>query len=50
MRATASSRSEAAASPCGGGRLEFVFCDVFTFRGDAIGRIETYQVNLSGLV
>jgi len=31
----------------GGGSLEFVFCDVFTFTGDAIGRLETYQVNLS---
>lgn len=31
----------------GGGSLEFVFCDVFTFTGDAISRLETYQVNLS---
>jgi uncharacterized protein len=30
----------------GGGGLEFVFCDVFTFTGDAISRLETYQVNL----
>jgi len=30
----------------GGGRLEFVFCDVFTFTGDAISHLETYQVNL----
>jgi ketosteroid isomerase-like protein len=30
-----------------GGRLEFVFCDVFTFTGDAISRLETYQVNAS---
>jgi uncharacterized protein len=30
-----------------GGALEFVFSDVFTFNRDAIGRIETYQVNLS---
>lgn len=30
-----------------GGRLEFVFCDVFDFRGDRISRLETYQVNLS---
>jgi uncharacterized protein len=30
----------------GGGRLEFVFCDVFTFTGNAISRLETYQVNL----
>jgi ketosteroid isomerase-like protein len=32
-----------------GGRLEFVFSDVFTFNGDAISRVESYQVNLSGL-
>ncbi len=31
-----------------GGRLEFVFADVFTFTGDSISRLETYQVNLSG--
>ncbi|MGH3785039.1 MAG: hypothetical protein ACRDRG_00450 [Pseudonocardiaceae bacterium] len=30
----------------GGGSLEFVFCDVFTFIGDAIS-LETYQVNLT---
>lgn len=30
----------------GGGNLEFVFCDVFTFTGDAISRLDTYQVNL----
>jgi uncharacterized protein len=30
-----------------GGHLEFVFCDVFTFTGDAISRLETFQVNLS---
>lgn len=30
-----------------GGMLEFVFCDVFTFAGDAISRLDTYQVNLS---
>ncbi len=36
-----------AAAKAGGGTLEFVFSDVFTFNGDAIGRIETYQVNLS---
>lgn len=29
-----------------GGRLEFVFCTVFTFRAGAIGRVESYQVNL----
>jgi uncharacterized protein len=31
----------------GGDALEFVFCDVFTFSGDLISRLETYQVNLS---
>jgi uncharacterized protein len=31
----------------GGGRLDFVFCDVFTFAGDAISHLETYQVNLA---
>jgi ketosteroid isomerase-like protein len=30
-----------------GDRLTFVFCDVFTFTGDKISRLETYQVNLS---
>src|SRR5688572_12018543 len=30
-----------------GGVLSFVFCDVFTFTGDKISRLETYQVNLS---
>ena len=30
-----------------GGVLSFVFCDVFTFGGDQISRLETYQVNLS---
>jgi ketosteroid isomerase-like protein len=29
-----------------GGTLAFVFCDVFTFAGEAIRRVETYQVNL----
>ncbi|WP_067694316.1 nuclear transport factor 2 family protein [Nocardia jejuensis] len=33
-----------------GGRLEFLFCDVFTFSGEQISRLETYQVNLSGTV
>ena len=28
----------------GGGRPTFVFCDVFTFTGDAISRLETYHV------
>ena len=31
----------------GGGSLEFVLSDVFTFTGDAISRLETCQVNLS---
>jgi ketosteroid isomerase-like protein len=30
-----------------GNLLRFVFCDVFTFSGDKINRLETYQVNLS---
>jgi ketosteroid isomerase-like protein len=30
-----------------GTTLEAVFCDVFTFVGDKINRLETYQVNLS---
>ena len=30
-----------------GTTLEAVFCDVFTFVGDKIDRLETYQVNLS---
>lgn len=33
-----------------GGRLTFVFSDVFTFTGDAISRLESYQVNLSGSI
>ncbi len=28
--------------------LDAVFCDVFTFAGDRIRRLETYQVTLSG--
>ena len=28
----------------GGERVRFVFCDVFTFTGDAISRLETYLV------
>jgi uncharacterized protein len=31
-----------------GGRFYFTFCDVFTFEGEKIGRLETYQVNLQG--
>ncbi|WP_281286854.1 hypothetical protein [Nonomuraea turkmeniaca] len=30
-----------------GGTLRFVCCDVFTFTGEAISRLETCQVNLS---
>jgi ketosteroid isomerase-like protein len=29
-----------------GTRLEFVFCDVFTFDGDLVKRVETYLVNV----
>ena len=29
-----------------GGRLEFVFCEVFTFTGDAISRLESCQANI----
>jgi uncharacterized protein len=31
----------------GGERLKFAFCEVFTFAGDAVGRIDTYHVWLS---
>lgn len=31
-----------------GVQREFLFCDVFTFEGDAISRVETYQVQLRG--
>lgn len=31
----------------GGGRFDFVFCDVFTFNGDLISRLDTYLVGLS---
>ena len=41
--AAGTGRAEIAA----GGTLEFVFCDLFVFTGDAISRLETYQVNLS---
>ena len=30
----------------GGDATEFVFCEVFTFRGDAVSRLDTYHVNL----
>jgi hypothetical protein len=29
-----------------GTKLEFVFCDVFTFDGDLVKRVETYLVNV----
>jgi uncharacterized protein len=32
----------------GGDVLRFRFADVFTFTGDLISRLETYQVNLDG--
>lgn len=28
-------------------RREFVFCEVFTFTGDAVSRLDTYHVWLS---
>ncbi|HEY0640309.1 MAG TPA: nuclear transport factor 2 family protein [Pseudonocardiaceae bacterium] len=31
-----------------GGRVEFLFCDIFTFRGDAISHLASYQTNLNG--
>lgn len=31
-----------------GGDFRFAFCDVFTFRGDLICRVESYVVPLSG--
>ena len=31
----------------GGERFAFVFCDVFTFRGDLISRLESYLVGLT---
>ena len=31
-----------------GGEFRFAFCDVFTFRGDLICRVESYVVPLSG--
>jgi uncharacterized protein len=31
----------------GGDRLNFVFCEVFTFRGNAVSRIDTYHIWLS---
>ena len=33
-----------------GGRLVFVFCDVFILTGDRIHHVATYQVDLSGSV
>jgi ketosteroid isomerase-like protein len=31
----------------GGDRLRFVFCEVFTFTGDVVSRLDTYHVWLS---
>lgn len=31
----------------GGDWLKFVMCEVFTFTGDAVSRLDTYQVNLT---
>lgn len=31
----------------GGEKLEFVFCEVFTFRDDAVSRLDTYHLWLS---
>ncbi len=31
----------------GGDRLKLVMCEVFTFTGDAVSRLDTYQVNLT---
>jgi len=31
----------------GGDRLTFVFCEVFTFAGDAVSRLDTYHLWLS---
>ena len=31
----------------GGDRLKFVFCEVFTFTGDVVSRLDTYHVWLS---
>jgi ketosteroid isomerase-like protein len=30
-----------------GGRLQFVFCDVFTFAGDLVRHVASYQVDLT---
>jgi hypothetical protein len=35
-------------APAGGGRLHFVFRDFFSFAGDLIGHLRSYQVNFSG--
>ena len=31
----------------GGEPVQFVFCEVFTFAGDKISRLQTYHINLS---
>jgi ketosteroid isomerase-like protein len=37
---------DGAAQQATGGRLRFAFCDVFTFRGELIARVESYVVPL----
>ena len=37
---------DGAAQQAAGSRLRFAFCDVFTFRGDLIARVESYVVPL----
>ncbi|HEU4841543.1 MAG TPA: nuclear transport factor 2 family protein [Ilumatobacteraceae bacterium] len=37
---------DGAAQLATGGRLHFAFCDVFTFRGELIARVESYVVPL----
>lgn len=38
---------EGQGTPKGGGAFRFAFCDVFTFRGEAICRVESYLVPLT---
>lgn len=39
---------EGVARPKNGPRFRFAYCDVFTFRGGLIGRVESYLVPLPG--
>ena len=39
---------DGAAQQRAGARLRFAFCDVFTFRGELIARVESYVVPLPG--